>query len=390
MAKRLCFCDERKADPAVAAARVTAPARETCGSSPAPPSFRLLLAHAGCSSLPTSGPSNAMARMDQVDPAALPYAMVKVTPEVENILERNAVRIGRVFIDRRGPAEIRFGVGDTVSVTIFEAAAGGLFIPVDAGVRPGNYVTLPNQPVDTQGNITVPYAGNIQAQGRTAVQVQTAIVNALKNRALEPQAVVALVDQKASSISVLGEVGTPSRFPANAAGERLLDAISRAGGPRNPGYDTFVTLEREGRQATAPFGSLLNEPTNNIYVRPQDTIYVFTQPQTFVAFGASGQQGQFNFGAWRLSIAEALGKTNGLNDNLADPGVGLSLSRRAARGRRTARHRLFAVQRPGRSGHLQSQPARSRGLLPRHQVRDAQQGRDLCVELDVGRDRASC
>jgi polysaccharide export outer membrane protein len=158
--------------------------------------------------------------MEQVDPAALPYAMVKVTSEVENILERNAVRIGRVFIDRRGPAEIRFGIGDTVSVTIFEAAAGGLFIPVDAGVRPGNYVTLPNQPVDTQGNITVPYAGNIRAQGRTAVQVQTAIVNALKNRALEPQAVVALVDQKASSISVLGEVGTPSRFPANAAGER--------------------------------------------------------------------------------------------------------------------------------------------------------------------------
>src|SRR5258708_910955 len=146
--------------------------------------------------------------MDQADPAALPYAMVKVTPDIENILERNSVRIGRVFIDRRGPAEIRFGIGDTVSVTIFEAAAGGLFIPVDAGVRPGNYVTLPNQPVDTQGNITVPYAGPIKAQGRTAVQVQTAIVNALKNRALEPQAVAALLDQQASSISLPGDVGT--------------------------------------------------------------------------------------------------------------------------------------------------------------------------------------
>lgn len=277
-----------------------------------------LLAHGGCSSLPTSGPSNALARMDPANPASLPYAMVKVTPEVENILDRNSVRIGRVFVDRRGPAEIRFGIGDTVSVTIFEAAAGGLFIPADAGVRPGNYVTLPNQPVDTQGNITVPYAGSIRAQGRTSVQVQTAIVNALKNRALEPQAVVALVDQKASSISVLGEVGTPSRFPANAAGERLLDAISRAGGPRNPGFDTFVMLERGGREATAPFGSLLNEPSNNIFVRPQDTIYVFTQPQTFLAFGASGQQGQFGFGAWRLSIAEALGKIGGLNDNQAD------------------------------------------------------------------------
>ncbi|MCW5701678.1 MAG: polysaccharide export protein [Bradyrhizobium sp.] len=278
-----------------------------------------IVSHSGCSTLPTSGPTNALARADQLDPATLPYAMVKVTTGVEDILERNSSRMGRVFVDRRGPSEIRFGIGDTVSVTVFEAAAGGLFIPANAGVRPGNYVTLPNQQVDTQGNITVPYAGAIKAQGRTAVQVQAAIVAALKNRALEPQAVVALVDQRASSISVLGEVGTPSRFPASASGERLLDAISRAGGPRNPGYDTWVMLERGGKQAAAPFAALLEQPANNIFVRPQDTIYVFTQPQTFVAFGASGQQGQFPFGAWRLSVAEALGKAGGLNDNLADP-----------------------------------------------------------------------
>ena len=327
MAKRLnfCdehFCDERKTYPAPGGARLPRLPRDLPGLMRFLARAAVLSAtivHSGCSTLPTSGPSSSYVRAEQLDPASLPYALVKVTPDVENILERNSVRIGRVFVDRRGPAEIRFGIGDTVSVTVFEAAAGGLFIPVDAGVRPGNYVTLPNQPVDTQGNITVPYAGPIKAQGRTAVQVQAAIVSALKSRALEPQAVVALVEQRASSISVLGEVGTPSRFPASASGERLLDAISRAGGPKNPGYDTWVMLEREGRQATTPFASLLNEPTNNIYVRPQDTIYVFTQPQTFVAFGASGQQGQFGFGAWRLSIAEALGKTGGLNDNLADP-----------------------------------------------------------------------
>jgi len=222
-------------------------------------------------------------------------------------------------MDRRGPTEIRFGIGDVVSVTVFESGVGGLFIPLEAGVRPGNFITLPNQSVDTHGNITVPYAGAIRAKGRTVVQVQEAIVNALKDRAREPQAVVALVEQRASSISVLGEVGAPSRFPASASGERLLDAITRAGGPKNPGYDTWVMLNRNGRQATAPFIALINQPANNIYVRPQDTIYVFTQPQTFVAFGASGQQGHFAFGAWRLSLAEAIAKAGGLNDNLADP-----------------------------------------------------------------------
>ena len=186
-------------------------------------------------------------------------------------------------------------------------------------MRPGNFVTLPNQQVDTHGNITVPYAGNIQAKGRTVVEVQKAITDALKDRAMEAAGGGRAHRPTATSVSVLGEVNTPSRFPVNANGERLLDAITRAGGPKNPGYDTFVTLERNGRQATAPFGALINESTNNLYIRPQDTIYVFTQPRTILAFGASGQQGQFAFGAWRLSLAEAMAKAGGLNDNLADP-----------------------------------------------------------------------
>ena len=99
-----------------------------------------------------------------------------------------------------------------ISVTIFEAAAGGLFIPSEAGVRPGNFVAIPNQPIDTDGNISIPYAGKIRAAGRTPIQVQDAIVDALKNRAIEPQVVVSIVNQNSSLITVLGDVGTPLTF----------------------------------------------------------------------------------------------------------------------------------------------------------------------------------
>jgi polysaccharide biosynthesis/export protein len=272
-----------------------------------------------CSIIPTNGPSSSDIRKGTQDPESLPYALVRVTPEVEKILERKSSKMSRVFPERGGPAEIRFGVGDVLSVTVFEAAAGGLFIPLEAGVRPGNYITLPNQSVDNNGNITVPYAGTIRARGRTVVEVQTAIVDALKNRALDPQAVVSLVEQRASSYTVLGDVGGSQRMPANPNGERLLDVIARAGGPRNPGFDTWVMLERDGRQASAPFASLVNEPANNVWVKPQDTVYVYTQPLTFTAFGASGAQGHIPFATWRLSLAEALGKVNGMNDAMADP-----------------------------------------------------------------------
>ena len=82
-------------------------------------------------------------------------------------------------VTRRPPSEIKLGIGDVVSVTIFEAAPGGLFVPNEAGARPGNFVTLPNQIVDSKGNITVPYAGAIRGAGRTPSEVQQAIVEAL-------------------------------------------------------------------------------------------------------------------------------------------------------------------------------------------------------------------
>jgi polysaccharide export outer membrane protein len=279
--------------------------------------------------MPTSGPASEDVLAGQRDPGSLPYARVKITPMVVDVLASYGTpRLAGAFSDRRPPREIPFGVGDVVGVTIFEAAAGGLFIPIEAGVRPGNFITLPNQSVDSGGNISIPYAGAIRAAGLTPPEVGQSIVDALKNRAIEPQVVVALVDQRTSLISVLGEVNRPARLPASAAGEHVLDAITRAGGPKSEGFDSWVLLERRGRRAIVPFGALVYEPSNNIYVHPNDTIYVYNEPQTFLAFGATAQlailgstssPAFIHFGAWRLSLAEGLAKAGGLNDSIADP-----------------------------------------------------------------------
>src|SRR5882757_610607 len=126
-------------------------------------------------------------------------------------------------------------------------------------------------------------------------------------------------------ISVLGE-GRSARIPAAATPERLLDVISRAGmsgtggtAAGSAGAETWVLLERNGRRAIAPFGALVYEPANNIYVHPNDTIYLYREPQTFLSFGAVGTQQQVPFGAWRLSLAEAISKAGGLLDTQADP-----------------------------------------------------------------------
>jgi polysaccharide export outer membrane protein len=289
---------------------------------------------AGCGSqlLPDSGP-NALAVKSGITWNGPPYGLVKLSPAVVNILEEFGPRtLSATFKDNRPPPEIKLGIGDIVSVSIFEAAAGGLYIPGEASVRPGNFVTLPNQPIDSHGNIFVPYAGQVPAAGKTPAQVDQEIVDRVKNRAIEPQAVVALVTQNSSLITVIGEVNGSTAFSPSGrivpqpSGEHLLDVITRAGGLKDQGQDTWVVLERHGRRAAVPFGSLIYEPGNNIWAWPNDTIYLYKEPQTFLAFGASGLQGQFPFStgpgssAWRMTLAEAVAAAGGLLDLVADPG----------------------------------------------------------------------
>jgi polysaccharide biosynthesis/export protein len=291
----------------------------------------------GCA-MPVAGPHDWDITSGQYDSKNLVYALVRLTPRTVDILAASNPQIAGEFPDRRGPEAIRFGVGDILGITIFESGPGGLFISPQGGTATGNYVTLPNQAVDDRGNISVPYAGTLRAQGHTSLEVQQAIVNRLKDTALKPQAVVSLVDQRASSYSVLGEVRGAGRFAISASGERLLDAIARAGGLQVQGNEAWVMLEREGRRALAPFGAIVDVPANNIYVRAHDTIYVFREPQTFLAFGAVGvstgggsgsitvstgtlgaRGGQFPFDAWRITLSEALAKVNGLSDAVANP-----------------------------------------------------------------------
>jgi polysaccharide export outer membrane protein len=292
--------------------------------------FCASMALGGCSVLPADGPANMDVRAGQQDIESLNYALVKLTPGVVDILARYTPRLSAAFVDRRPPKDIRLGIGDVVRVSIFEAGAGGLFIPAEASVRPGNFVDLPPQNVDNSGNITVPYCPPIKAVGRNTQDVQQSIVEALKNRAIEPQVVVSVAEQRTSLISVLGDVKAASRFPANREGERVLDAIARAQGPVSQGFDEWVMLERGGRRAAVPFGALVYEPSNNIWAHPNDTIYLYREPQTFLAFGASGRQAvgaasgsvssaQIPFDAWRISLAEAVAKAGGLNDDKADP-----------------------------------------------------------------------
>lgn len=292
---------------------------------------------AACTSLPTSGPSHrdieggaASALLSDRHSVVFEYALVDIDKHVlDNVADIGPGSFYRSFGTRKGPAPvIRVGVGDVVQVSIFESTSGGLFIPAEAGVRPGNFVTLPVQTVDRGGTITVPFAGQVPAAGRTLPEIQRDIEARLANRAIEPQVIITLTEQNATEVTVVGDViANASKFRVRPGGERVLDMISKTGGLRYPGYELFVTLQRGNRKATVYFPTLIRNPQENIFVEPGDTLYVYREQQKFVAVGAIGGSGQtsgltsqFAFEQERLSLNEAVARAGGLLDNRANPG----------------------------------------------------------------------
>ncbi len=101
--------------------------------------------------------------------------------------------------------------------------------------------------------MTVPYAGRIQVAGRTQQDVEAVIVERLRGKAIEPQALVNVSRNISNPATVTGEVTQGARVPLTLRGDRVMDVIAAAGGFRSPVHETFVSLTRGDRTARAEF-----------------------------------------------------------------------------------------------------------------------------------------
>ena len=224
------------------------------------------------------------------------------------------------FGDNRPPASQTIGVGDSLQITLWEAAGGGLFSSGGDRTSPGSRsAVIPEQPVGRDGSVTVPYAGRIEVAGRTQQQIEAVIVERLRGKAIEPQALVTVTRNVSNMVTVTGEVSQGARVPLTLRGDRVLDVIASAGGYHTPAHETFVSLTRGDRTARAPIAALLANPRENIYVRPGDIVTLENTPQTFTVAGATGSNAVVAFGARMLTLEEAIAKAGGLEDQRADP-----------------------------------------------------------------------
>ena len=367
--------------------------------------FLITSCFGGCSWFPSAGPSaGEVVEQNRADGEIL-FDVVEVDDRVVATLRaQRKESFARRFEGDNQPAEVKIAIGDTISVLIWESAAGGLFtepppsLP-STGTKPGveplapesqqpqierqeefgappagrrngvanppgaaaveaavrQAMRIPGQQVESDGAISVPYAGRIPAAGRFPTEVQKTIEARLANRALEPQALVIVDKSAANTVTVLlnettgGGTGGPGgtaaasgvaaaaapgggaapgtaaaapgggRVPLSPGGDRLLQVIAAAGGAQAPVHETFVKLSRGGVSATIPLQELVSDPAEDIFMQPGDVLTVVSVPKTFSVFGATGRNAEIPFDAETISLSEALGKSQGLRDDLAQP-----------------------------------------------------------------------
>lgn len=258
-----------------------------------------------------------------VEPGGAPYVMVNLTGAiVQEITAQDQAARNTNWVDGSAnkPFVPRLNTGDVLQMTIFESADGGLFVPRGGGNAAANFVTFPPQTIDENGNISVPFAGEITAAGLSLHLLEEAVEKRLESRAIEPQVVITMVTRSTHAVTVLGSVKQPQRMVLNQPEDRILDAIASAGGLSATDYDSYVQLTRGGREWTIGFSELSNDPSKNIYLQPGDVVYIGQHTQSFIALGALASNGEFDFAGDQVTLSQALGRAGGLHPDQADPG----------------------------------------------------------------------
>jgi len=135
-------------------------------------------------------------------------------------------------------------------------------------------------PVRSDGKISLPLIGDIQAAGRTPSQLEQDIADRLKSYITDPQVVVIVQEIHSLKFNILGEVTKPGSYPLTV-GTTIVDAIAIAGGFKDFAKKKGIYVLRQGLS-----GSQLRFEFNyqdfikgkdtkqNIQLKPHDTVVV--------------------------------------------------------------------------------------------------------------------
>jgi polysaccharide export outer membrane protein len=135
-------------------------------------------------------------------------------------------------------------------------------------------------PVRSDGKISLPLVGELQAGGQTPRQLEEEITKRLQSYISEPEVTVIVTDSKSQKVNILGMVARPGAYLLTSS-TTVLDAIAMAGGFKDFAKQKSIYVLRQapdGTQTRIPFNykDVIKgkNPEQNTRLQAGDTVVV--------------------------------------------------------------------------------------------------------------------
>jgi polysaccharide export outer membrane protein len=135
-------------------------------------------------------------------------------------------------------------------------------------------------PVRSDGKISLPLVGELQAGGQTPQQLEQEITKRLQRYISEPEVTVIVTDSKSQKVNILGMVSRPGAYLLTSS-TTVLDAIAMAGGFKDFAKQKSIYVLRQGPDGSQQRLSFNykevvkgKNPEQNIRLQAGDTVVV--------------------------------------------------------------------------------------------------------------------
>jgi polysaccharide biosynthesis/export protein len=135
-------------------------------------------------------------------------------------------------------------------------------------------------PVRSDGKISLPLVGEVQASGQTPLGLEEVISEKLRSYITTPEVTVMVEQLNSKKFNILGQIGRPGSYPLTLA-TTVMDAIATAGGLRDfaKGKNIYIIRPKlDGSQSRFDFNYKDfikgKNPAQNIKLQPNDTVIV--------------------------------------------------------------------------------------------------------------------
>lgn len=163
--------------------------------------------------------------------------------------------------------------------------------------------------IKSDGSITLPLVGRVEAANRTSQALASSIQEQLRRGGYvnDPIVNVEIIDYASRTVTVQGEFVKPGLVPLDRP-TQLSELVARAGGPRESGSDV-VELLRDGKVTTYSLMQIARGQQADIPMKPGDAIYAARPPQYYI-YGQVGRAGTLAI-APGMTIRQALAAAGG-------------------------------------------------------------------------------